>query len=74
MFNDNLDYFFKMPFLNKDIETIHPPVPFPKYYKISTNTKSHDIFPLLALLRGNQLAAELSAGFIFLGITATSSY
>lgn len=74
MFNDNLDYFFKMPFLNKDIETIHPPVPVPKYYKISTNTKKPCLFPFLALLRANQLSAELSAGFIFLGINATSSY
>lgn len=73
MFNDNLNYFFKMPFLNKDIETIHPPVPFPKYYKMSTNTKKAMPFLLLALLRANQLPAELSAGSIFLGISATSS-
>lgn len=44
MFNDKLNYFLKMPFLNKDTETIFPPVAFPKYYKISTNTKSHVFF------------------------------
>ena len=66
MFNYKLNYFLKIPFLNKDLETILPPVPFPKYYKISTDTKSHVLF--LALLRANQLSAELSAGFIFLGL------
>lgn len=71
MFNDNLDYFLKMPFLNKDIETILLPVPFPKYCKISTNTKTHVFFFFfLALVRTNQLSAELSAGFIFLGLNA----
>lgn len=72
MFNDKLNYFLKMPFLNKDTETIFPPVAFPKYYKISTNTKSHVffffLFSFLALLRANQLSTELSAGLIFPGL------
>ena len=37
-------YFLKMPFLNTDIEIIHPIVPFPKYDIFFTNTKNYVFF------------------------------
>lgn len=55
-----------MPFLNTDIEIIHPIVPFPKYDTFFHKYKELCLF--LALFRANQLSAELSAGFIFLGL------